>query len=80
MEQSEKNQTGTYKLRCIHCGAKNRVPAGKINSGAKCGKCGKALHTEELFAPQPVMITDGNFEEKVMKSPLPVLIFAWAPW
>jgi len=80
IEQQENDQTGTYKLRCVHCGAKNRVPAGKINAGAKCGKCGEALHTEELFTPQPVMVTDGNFEEKVMKSPLPVLVFAWAPW
>jgi thioredoxin len=26
------------------------------------------------------MVTDANFEAKVLKSPLPVLLFAWAPW
>jgi thioredoxin len=26
------------------------------------------------------MVTDGNFEQQVLKSPLPVLLFAWAPW
>jgi thioredoxin len=38
------------------------------------------LATTELFIPQPVMVTDANFEKMVMDSPLPVLLFAWAPW
>ena len=70
----------SYKMRCTECGAKNRVPGGKLNAGAKCGKCGSMLKTEELFAPQPVMVSDGNFENMVLKSPLPVLMWAWAPW
>ncbi|MFZ2632109.1 MAG: thioredoxin domain-containing protein [Desulfosalsimonadaceae bacterium] len=69
-----------YTLRCIGCGAKNRVPANKIESGPKCGKCKAVLKTEELFVPQPVMVTDRNFEDRVLKSPLPVLLFAWATW
>ncbi|CAB5094787.1 hypothetical protein D3OALGA1CA_5405 [Olavius algarvensis associated proteobacterium Delta 3] len=68
-----------YTLRCTGCGAKNRVPANKLNAGAKCGKCSEPLATAELSAPQPMMISDMNFDEKVMKSPLPVLLFAWAP-
>jgi thioredoxin 2 len=70
----------SYKMRCTECGAKNRVPGGKLNAGAKCGKCGAMLKTEELFTPQPVMVSDGNFENMVLKSPLPVLMWAWAPW
>ncbi|UCF89787.1 MAG: redoxin family protein, partial [Desulfobacterales bacterium] len=62
------------------CGTKNRVPAQKVKSGAKCGKCGAMLQTSELFVPQPIMVTDSNFERQVLKSPLPVLLFAWAPW
>jgi thioredoxin 2 len=68
------------KMRCSECGAKNKIPAGKVDAGGKCGKCGALLKTEELFEPQPVMITDSNFDVKVLKSPLPVLLFAWAPW
>jgi thioredoxin 2 len=67
-------------MRCTQCGARNRVPAEKLSAAPKCGKCGSPLQTGELFAPQPVMVTDGNFESKVLKSPLPVLLFAWAPW
>jgi thioredoxin 2 len=69
-----------YKLRCAQCGARNRVPGARLESAPKCGKCGAPLPTAELLAPQPVMVTDGNFEAKVLKSPLPVLLFAWAPW
>ena len=69
-----------FKMRCTECGTKNKVPADKIEAGAKCGKCGALLQTGELFEPQPVMVSDGNFDTKVLKSPLPVLLFAWAPW
>lgn len=66
-----------YTLRCTECGAKNRVPANKLNSGAKCGKCSAPLATGEIFAPQPMMISDMNFDEKVMKSPLPKERSGW---
>ena len=69
-----------YKMRCGQCGAKNKIPAGKLNAGARCGKCKEPLDAQELFAPQPVMVTEGNFDEKILKSPLPALVFAWAPW
>jgi thioredoxin 2 len=70
----------SIKMRCTECGTKNKIPADKIEAGAKCGKCGSLLKTEELFEPQPVLVTDGNFDAKVLKSPLPVLVYAWAPW
>ena len=69
-----------YTIRCLECKAKNRIPAAKIDAGPKCGKCGTALLTGELFKPQPVMVTDGNFDDAVLNSPLPVLVFCWAPW
>lgn len=74
------NGHAAYKMRCGDCGAKNKIPAVKINAGPKCGKCGSALQTEELFKPQPVMVTDANFDSEILKSPLPALMFAWAPW
>jgi thioredoxin 2 len=75
-----RDATGSYKIRCLHCRVRNRVPAHKIEGGAKCGKCGQALPTRELFLPQPVMVTDSNFEQMVVGAPLPVLLFCWATW
>ena len=74
------NDLAAYKLRCGDCGAKNKIPATKIDAGPKCGKCGSRLETAALFKSQPVMVTDANFDHEVLKSPLPVLMFAWAPW
>jgi thioredoxin 2 len=81
--QAQDNNTGreeSYKMRCGQCGAKNRIPASKLEAGPKCGKCGTPLQTAELFAPQPIMVTDANFDSQILKSPLPVLMWAWAPW
>jgi thioredoxin 2 len=69
-----------FKLRCMECGARNRIRADRVESHPVCGKCRKPLATDELFLPQPLIITDGEFEAKVLKSPLPTLMFAWAPW
>ena len=77
---NEAEPESKYKMRCIECGAKNRIPAGKLKAGPKCGKCGAMLKTEELFISQPLMVTDANFDSQVLKSPLPVLMWAWAPW
>ena len=74
------NGQSAYKMRCGDCGARNKIPADKIKAGPKCGKCGRQLQTEQLFKPQPVMVTDANFENEILKSPLPALMFAWAPW
>ena len=79
-DRNEAAPESKFKMRCIECGAKNRFPAGKLKAGPKCGKCGAMLKTEELFVPQPLMVTDANFDSQVLKSPLPVLMWAWAPW
>ena len=36
--------------------------------------------TEELFVAQPLMVTEENFDSKVLQSPLAAIAFAWAPW
>lgn len=69
-----------FLFRCPGCGTRNRILAEKVNASPVCGTCKKLLRTEELFLSQPLAITDANFESMVSKSPLPVLLFAWAPW
>ncbi|MFH2218115.1 MAG: thioredoxin domain-containing protein [Pseudomonadota bacterium] len=67
-------------IRCVSCRTKNRIPADRAGQTGTCGKCRHPLETRGLFGGQQVMITDGNFDEKVLKSPLPVLLYCWAPW
>jgi len=81
-EKSNKNfKTGNiYLVRCLSCGAKNRIPENKMNETAKCGKCHKAMETAGLLSGRSMMVSDRDFESKVIKSPIPVLFFTFANW
>ena len=62
---------------CPACGATNRVPGDKVAQGLApvCGKCKTPL---PMGKPQPV--TGASFAQDVERSPVPVLVDAWAPW
>ena len=80
--QAEAKKTGgsdAYTIRCSNCKSKNRIPAGKIDQTAKCGKCKSPLETADLLNGKSVMVTDANFDHKVINSPLPVLLYCWSP-
>ena len=66
-------------VRCSNCGATNRIPAEKAQSGKEpvCGRCKQPLTDQP---PHPVEVTDSTFAEIVEKSKLPVLVDMWAPW
>lgn len=70
----------SYLVRCPDCGTRNRIPADKVGRAARCGRCGGAVDTRVLEAGHPVVVSDRNFEKDVLRSPLPVLAFFWAPW
>ena len=65
-------------IRCPTCGATNRVPSEKIVQGLEpvCGRCKTPLPV----SARPVTVTDATFATDVERSPLPVLVDAWAPW
>jgi thioredoxin 2 len=65
-------------IRCPGCGADNRVPRDKIEGGltAICGRCKTPLPR----AAAPLTVTDASFSNDVERSPLPVLVDAWAAW
>ncbi len=67
-------------IRCPQCGATNRVPRTKLEQGLKpvCGRCKQPLPTAAAAAP--ITVTDATFAAEVERSPLPVLVDAWAPW
>ena len=65
-------------VSCPNCGAKNRVPRGRVERGesAICGKCRQSL---PVYL-KPVTITDLTFAAEVQQSPLPVVVDVWAAW
>ena len=68
----------TLLVRCTECGAANRVPREKIEQGLqpKCGRCKSPLQVQNA----PMTVTDGTFAAEVERSPIPVLVDAWAAW
>ena len=66
-------------VRCFNCGATNRIPAEKAQSGKApvCGRCKQPLNDQP---PHPIEVNDSTFAEVVEKSQLPVLVDMWAPW
>ncbi|HEX5421824.1 MAG TPA: thioredoxin [Gammaproteobacteria bacterium] len=68
----------TLMIRCSSCGTSNRVPEAKLAQGMKpvCGHCKRPLP----LAAAPLAVSDASFAAEVERSPLPVLVDAWAPW
>ena len=62
-------------LVCPHCHVVNRLPAPRLESRPKCGKCGQAL-----FAGQPVELSGDTFTKHLSRNELPLLVDFWAPW
>ena len=67
-------------IACGNCGATNRVPAAKLAQGSQpiCGRCKQPLAA--TAAATPLTVTDATFAAEVERSPVPVLVDAWAPW
>lgn len=72
--------SATPLIRCSHCGSTNRVPQAKLDQGLTpvCGRCKQPL--TGAASAGPVTVTDATFATDVERSPLPVLVDAWAPW
>ncbi len=60
---------------CPHCTAVNRISAGRLADGPKCGKCHQAL-----FSAHPVALTSATFASHIGRNDIPVLVDFWAPW
>jgi thioredoxin 2 len=66
----------TVYLRCDKCGVLNRVPADKLDSNPKCGKCKNFINIPKT----PVDLTTANFDREVLGWPGTVLVEFWTPW
>jgi thioredoxin 2 len=67
-------------IRCPACGVANRVPRAKIDQGLEpmCGRCKRPLPVS--IETRPLTVTDATFSAEVERSPVPVLVDAWAAW
>jgi thioredoxin 2 len=70
--------TDVQLIHCPSCGATNRVPRARLQSGDQpiCGRCKTPL----AATTHPVTVTDENFGSEVEASQLPVLLDLWAAW
>jgi thioredoxin 2 len=59
-------------VRCVECGAKNRLKDPPVGQLPACGKCGAHL-------PWLVDATDGSFDKSIQAG-VPVVVDFWAPW
>lgn len=65
-------------VRCPGCGTLNRVPAERLGQTGRCGACGAELKTDD-GPGRTVDVTDRDFHDKVLGSPVPVLLEFWSP-
>ena len=71
-------ETATIKkltVRCQFCDTWNRIDAGKVTAGPKCGKCGKPILLE-----RPLPLTDETFTRTISESDVPVAVDFYADW
>lgn len=59
---------------CSQCFTRNRLPAEKADSNAKCGRC-----HDPLFAQSPVVGRLAYFDA-LIQSDIPVVVDFWASW
>ncbi len=77
--RSVMQSTESLFFRCAQCHTKNRIPIQNVSKIGRCGKCKAEMDTNELSFNTPIMVTDMNFGEKVIKSPISVLLDCFAP-
>jgi thioredoxin 2 len=68
-------EASSMHIVCPHCGAVNRVPAGRKAGQAKCGSC----HLR-LFEGKPLAVTAEAFERHLARDEVPLLVDFWAAW
>jgi thioredoxin 2 len=74
-EPEKTAQTRKLTVRCQFCNTWNRIDAGKVTDGPKCGKCGKPILLE-----RPVPLNDETFARTISESELPVAVDFYADW
>jgi thioredoxin 2 len=72
--ESSPLSAGSLIVPCGRCQSPNRLPLEKIASQPRCGKCKAPLAVQLTTPDGPISLSDGNFSQKVLLSPLPTLV------
>ena len=63
------------KVVCPYCLSINNIPKKDQYKKANCGKCKNSLLEKNI-----IELTNGNFDEVIVNSDIPVIVDFWAPW
>jgi thioredoxin 2 len=75
MEKETTEASKKLTVRCQFCETWNRIDAGKVTDGPKCGKCAKPILLE-----RPLGLTDETFLRTINESDVPVAVDFYADW
>ena len=75
MESSAQATVKNLTVRCQFCDTWNRIDAGKVPDGPKCGKCGRPILLE-----RPLALNDDTFYRTINESDVPVAVDFYADW
>ena len=75
METEVRTPSQKLTVRCLFCNTWNRIDAGKVTDGPKCGKCAKPILLE-----RPFPLNDETFSRTITESDLPVAVDFYADW
>ena len=71
--------TGEIIVPCNQCQTSNRIPLQRLGAQPRCGKCKSQLTIRLINQNGPLTLSDLNFSETVLRSPLPFLVNFHSP-
>jgi thioredoxin 2 len=77
--ESSPISSGTVIIPCKQCQTNNKVPLKKLAAQPRCGKCKTLLDLDVNTQSTPFILSDQNFAETVLRSPLPFLVNFHSP-
>ena len=67
--------TETSNIVCPQCNTVNRLPTNRLGDRPLCGNC-----KQPVFSGHPLELHEGNFNQQLVRSDIPVVVDFWAPW
>ena len=77
--ESSPIRAGAIILSCKQCQTSNKIPLKRIGDQPICGKCKSPLDLNFSTQGGPLVLSDQNFTETVLRSPLPFLVNFFSP-